>query len=149
MNYDTSWWEICGETDWTDTPSGGRMKSTLFRPLGTQDAPVTYELLPIGALWAVDRGNRTEDDQWPRAAPHDHKAIACKLIDYTWYIEWRASNCTKKDDNTHRCWVRQGTVGEKLTVDKKGNTCGAGAGSFYMDGGKWHGFLRNGQLVLS
>jgi hypothetical protein len=53
-----------------------------------------------------------------------------------------------KDDRTHRCWVRHGTYGERLTVDKNGPTCGAGAGSFFMGANnEWHGFLRNGVLT--
>jgi hypothetical protein len=49
-----------------------------------------------------------------------------------------------RDDTVHRCWVRHGTVGDKLTVDKAGNTCAAGAGSIQM--AAWHGFLQQGVL---
>ena len=34
----------------------------------------------------------------------------------------RASNCTKKNDKTHRCWVRHGTPPD-ITIDKDGETC--------------------------
>jgi hypothetical protein len=61
-----------------------------------------------------------------------------------WMIDSRASNCTMKDDEVHRCWVRHGTPPE-LTVDKNGNTCAAGAGSIQTS--NWHGFLRGGCLV--
>jgi hypothetical protein len=60
-----------------------------------------------------------------------------------WIIDSRASNCTMPQDNEHRCWVRHGTAPE-ITVDKSGNTCGAGAGS--IQAGNYHGFLRNGYL---
>jgi hypothetical protein len=64
-----------------------------------------------------------------------------------WDIDSRCSNCDKPSDPTHRCWVRHGDprTGEPVTVDKRGNTCGAGAGSIWMD--DYHGFLRNGVLV--
>jgi len=64
---------------------------------------------------------------------------------HDWIIDSRASNCTKKDDNAHWCWVRHGKPEDgTLHVDKNGNTCAAGAGS--IDTGKWHGFLHNGEL---
>jgi hypothetical protein len=49
-----------------------------------------------------------------------------------------------RDDNVHRCWVRHGTVGEPLHVDKIGHTCAAGAGSISVEG--FHGFLHHGVL---
>lgn len=61
-----------------------------------------------------------------------------------WNIESRASNCTMKDDRTHRCWCRHGEV-PNITVDKNGHTCQAGAGS--IASGNYHGFLRNGEFV--
>jgi len=61
-----------------------------------------------------------------------------------WNIDSRASNCTMPNDRTHRCWIRHGTA-PNITVDKAGVTCAAGAGS--IQAGKYHGFLRNGQLT--
>lgn len=61
-----------------------------------------------------------------------------------WVIDSRCSNCTKPEDQTHRCWVRHGEP-PNVTVDKDGETCAAGSGSILADG--WHGFLRNGELV--
>lgn len=64
---------------------------------------------------------------------------------YVWDTDSRASNCTMKEDRTHRCWVKHGEAPD-LHIDKAGNTCGAGAGSIQgVDG--WHGFYHNGQLV--
>lgn len=65
------------------------------------------------------------------------------LMRQDWEVDGRASNCTKKDDNVHKCWCRHGDA-PNVTVDKNGNTCAAGAGSILVDG--WHGFLRNGYL---
>jgi hypothetical protein len=63
-----------------------------------------------------------------------------------WNIDGRCSNCDKKDDRLHRCWVRHGDpAAGTLHVDKNGLTCGAGAGSIQADG--YHGFLHNGRLV--
>lgn len=61
-----------------------------------------------------------------------------------WSPMERASNCTKKDDRMHRCWVTHGGV-SNLHVDKNGITCGAGAGSIVGHKG-WHGFVSNGHL---
>ncbi|TAL46450.1 MAG: hypothetical protein EPN91_00220, partial [Salinibacterium sp.] len=47
-----------------------------------------------------------------------------------WDVSGRASNCTLKDDNVHRCWVRHGDPESgNVHVDKAGLTCSAGAGS--------------------
>lgn len=64
---------------------------------------------------------------------------------HDWLVDGRASNCTRRDDDTHACWVRHGDPREcTLTVDKNGDTCSAGAGSIATP--NWHGFLRNGRL---
>lgn len=58
-----------------------------------------------------------------------------------WDIDGRARNCTMKEDRAHRCWIRHGTPPD-ITVDKRGTTCGAGAGS--IQAGDYHGFLQHG-----
>src|SRR6185503_6337156 len=46
---------------------------------------------------------------------------------HDWMIDSRCSNCTRKDDNEHFCWVRHGSPEDgTLHVDKVGNTCAAG-----------------------
>lgn len=107
--------------------------------------------LPCGALYAIDRRNVTEPNQWPPVG-YDGLSVACVCTlngsTHHWYIDCRASNCTMKEDKDHRCWVRHGTVGEKVTVDKNGKTCGAGGGSFFMGpNNEWHGFLRDGVMA--
>jgi hypothetical protein len=72
-----------------------------------------------------------------------HLVVVCP-DGHWWNIDSRASNCTMKEDKTHRCWVRHGDP-PNITVDKDGATCNAGAGSIQTPG--WHGFLRNGELV--
>lgn len=66
--------------------------------------------------------------------------------DDDWMVDRQASNCTRKGE-PHQCWVRHGDPREcRVTVDKDGETCSAGAGSIQT--GSWHGFLRDGQLVV-
>lgn len=156
-DYVTHWWERTGRmTEWVEHPGGGRSRSTIFRCIATGEEKVAGDL-PIGALYALEREHGANANAWPPAG-YDGLAIACVCIGngprtdgkpsrHHWYIDYRASNCTMPNDKDHRCWVRHGSVGDKLTVDKAGNTCGAGAGSFYMDDMKWHGFLRNGMMV--
>lgn len=145
--FETTWWEKCGETPWRETPSGGRTKSTIFRCIETGEEKLAREL-PVGALYAADRSHCKDRNGYPPAGA-DGLSIGCVCIGgHHWYIDGRASNCTLKEDREHRCWVRHGTVGEKLTVDKAGPTCQAGAGSFFMGpNNEWHGFLRNGKLT--
>jgi hypothetical protein len=153
-DYACTWWERTGRfTEWVDLPGGGRGRSGIFRNMQTGEECVAAAL-PIGALYAIERASDAALNGWPPAAPHDGLSIACVCIGnsgpdsrHHWYIDHRASNCTMPGDKDHRCWVREGTVGGKLTVGKNGKTCAAGAGSFFMDAQRWHGFLRNGVLV--
>jgi len=88
----------------------------------------------VGAMWF--------SDTYPWKGP-DRKSLVVRTPGGDWPIDMQASNCDKKDDKTHKCWVRHGKPPE-VTVDKNGNTCGAGAGSILIKG--YHGFLRNGYL---
>ena len=64
---------------------------------------------------------------------------------HRWDIDSRASNCDKKDDRAHRCWVKRGRPEDGTLDVGKGDdpakTCTAGAGSILVEG--WHGYLRN------
>lgn len=62
---------------------------------------------------------------------------------HDWCIDSRCNNCTRPNDNAHRCWIRHGEP-PNITVDKNGVTCSAGGGS--IQSGDFHGFLRNGVL---
>lgn len=146
--FDTSWWEYLRDEDGAlkMSPFLDNVSSPILRNLATGEERRAREL-PIGALYALDRSDCRGPNDWPRAGA-DGLAIACRTADHTWYIEGRASNCTKPDEPHHRCWVRQGTVGGLLTVDKNGPTCAAGAGSFFMGREReWHGFLDKGKLT--
>lgn len=70
---------------------------------------------------------------------------------WTWDVQSRASNCTRREDKTHRCWVMHGDPETGIVhVDKSGDTCAAGAGSIiapkYGNNPAWHGFLDQGWL---
>lgn len=96
--------------------------------------------LEPGDLWYSTSHVRTWDND---NDPRGH--LFCMLPNgHTWDIDSRASNCTRKDDRTHRCWIRHGEP-PNVHVDKNGDTCSAGAGSILVEG--WHGFLHNGELI--
>lgn len=62
-----------------------------------------------------------------------------------WHVDSHASNCTRPSE-PHQCWVRHGDPREcRITVDKNGDTCEAGAGS--IQAADYHGFLRDGVLA--
>lgn len=131
-----TWWQRTGAmTEFVDGIS-----SPVFRNMETGEELSSREL-PVGALYAI---KREPDDAWPPVGS-DGLSIACVLPGrHHWYIDGRAANCTMPADAVHRCWVRHGTVGERIRVDKDGNTCQAGGGSIQTD--KWHGNLHDGEL---
>ena len=88
----------------------------------------------VGAMWY--------SDSYPWKGP-DRKSLVVRTPGGDWSVDMQASNCDKKDDKAHKCWVRHGKPPE-VTVDKNGHTCSAGAGSIVIR--DYHGFLRNGYL---
>jgi hypothetical protein len=113
--------------------------SHLYRRADTCEE-MTLRDAPDGAMWEAS---------WYSGVPSwcgpDGRAIICRApTKHDWHIDGPANNCTRPNDEAHRCWVRHG-VPPNLTVDKNGNTCSAGAGSILTPA--WHGFLRNGELV--
>ena len=95
----------------------------------------------VGAMWYATWywKNMTWDNEM-----EPHLIVRCPTRD--WDIDSRCSNCGSPNDRMHRCWVRHGEP-PNITVDKAGVTCLAGAGSIALPG--WHGFLRNGELVVA
>lgn len=64
---------------------------------------------------------------------------------HDWSVDSEAGNCARKGD-AHQCWVRHGDPRQaRVTVDKNGDTCAAGAGS--IQAADYHGFLRDGVLT--
>lgn len=138
--YPISWWENTGRMgEWR-----GAVSAPVMRNLKT-GAEVDQRDLPVGACYAAQRDPSRGPNGWPPTGA-DGLSIVCTLPggDH-WYIDSRCNNCTLPADRVHRCWIRHGTVGDALTVDKNGRTCSAGAGSISVPG--WHGFLRGGRLV--
>lgn len=111
----------------------------LYRRADTAEL-LTLRNAPPGAMWYA-----TWYEHIPEWCGPDGKALVCVCPGGgVWHIDSVASNCTRRGDKTHRCWIRHGTP-PNITVDKNGNTCDAGAGSIQTD--NWHGFLRNGVLA--
>lgn len=114
------------------------------------DTGATFTLndVPVGACWDAHwyaKHGEGKQGSGYNTGP-DGRCLVVRLPDgHDWMIDSRCSNCTRKDDNDHFCWVRNGRPEDgTLHVDKNGNTCSAGAGSILTD--KWHGFLHNGFL---
>lgn len=111
----------------------------LFRRSDT-DELVTLREAPAGAMWFAPWLSNCKEWKGP-----DGRTLVVRCPDgHDWIVDSRASNCTLPNDSEHKCWVRHGEP-PNVTVDKNGLTCSAGAGSIQTP--KWHGFLRNGELV--
>lgn len=95
---------------------------------------------PDGAMWFADW--MPDNAHW--RGP-DGRALIVRIPGHhDWHVDGEASNCTRKGDDTHKCWVRHGTPPD-VTVGKAGETCAAGAGSILA--GDYHGFLQAGVLT--
>lgn len=129
--------------------SGGT--ATEWKRLDTGELLPLGDRWPIGAMWdahwLVDNFDTWDKSQtFPWKPGPDGRCLMVMTPGGEWCIDSRASNCTMPTDNDHCCWVRHGEV-PNITVDKNGLTCAAGAGSIQC--GSYHGFLRNGHLVLN
>ena len=145
------WPTTCSRCDYafTDDDPYQMWQELLYRRTDTGELRVLHAQAPAldldapsaepGACW---------DACWLTSHTPDGIHLMVRLPDgHDWFVDSRASNCTRPDDTEHFCWVRHGDPREcRLTVDKNGDTCQAGAGSIASPG--WHGFLRDGQLVL-
>jgi hypothetical protein len=141
--FDERWLQIahcaCGY-EFTSADHFQVFTAPIYCRVDTGEEMTTREA-PPGALWnAWWLPERWQGD--------DGLSIICKLpAGHEWLIDHNASNCTRPGE-PHHCWVRHGTFGERLTVDKNGNTCNAGGGSVWEDQPTgWHGFLRDGRLL--
>jgi hypothetical protein len=65
-----------------------------------------------------------------------------------WDVDSRAGNCSRPEDRTHRCWIREGEP-PVVSVPRPG--CPGSAGSIQIYGRRgrpgWHGYLDQGWLV--
>ncbi len=116
----------------------GKSTQSIFRRADTGEELLLRDA-PVGAIWRA-----TWYEGFPEYTGLDGMSFVVKTPGGDWLIDSRASNCTRPDDNVHKCWCRHGEA-PNFTVDKIGDTCAAGAGSIAIGG--YHGFLRNGELV--
>lgn len=123
----------------------GRGSMRVYRRVDTGEEIISLKDHP-GACYEDPEGAWDSSTRSKRFG-YDGKALVVILPNgFSWYIDSRASNCTRYDDINHRCWVRSGNVLEStLHVDKNGDTCQAGAGSIIS--GDFHGFLHNGYIT--
>lgn len=133
-----AWPDKCEACGYIFAPEDERhvFTQTLYREVGTTGPVFALRDAPPGAMWYADWMSAF------RTGP-DGRNLVVMTPGGEWMIDRRASNCTKPDDDVHRCWVRTGTP-PNVTVGKGGVTCSAGAGSIMIRG--YHGFLRNGYL---
>lgn len=103
------------------------------------DAPPSA---PPGASW---------DAWWHPHTPFwrgpDGLSLMVRLPDgHDWHVDGEATNCTRKGDHSHKCWVRTGDPRNATVTAGKtgGETCNAGGGSIASAG--YHGFLVAGVL---
>lgn len=149
------WPSKCDHCD-AVVPADGEIHRQVFRR--TLYAPAlaggTPRELQVGDLYFATwgecdkHGGKCVLHRWTNC---DGRHLHCILPDgdlhHGWNIDGRASNCTLPDDTTHRCWRRHGDPekGERVHVDKNGETCNAGAGS--IQSRDFHGFLHNGEIT--
>jgi len=129
----------CGKPDCAINGSIAHEK--LYRRSDTGDL-MTLRDAPVGAMW-----DATWYDDDPAYTGADGITLVVRTPGGSWNVDGEASNCTRKGDRSHKCWVRHGDPRkpETLHVDKNGNTCSAGAGSILC--GNYHGFLHHGELT--
>lgn len=139
---DERWPTLC-ETCGTPVPAGATRevfhKRLYNTASGQPEAGDTY-----WAQWQHDPELKKYYCPWDNCNDPRGHLIVVLPNGHEWDIDSRASNCTMKEERTHRCWVRHGEP-PNVHVDKGGHTCAAGAGSIVS--GDYHGFLHNGKLI--
>jgi hypothetical protein len=160
--YKDQWPVICScGYAFTDQDTRQLFAERIYKRMDTGEL-ITLRDAPVGAMWDAWWYDRRDGYTGP-----DGLSLVVRTPDgYEWVIDGRASNCDmpclhcgvpykdhkhwEPEDNhhyedlrKHKCWVRHGEP-PVITVDKNGNTCGAGAGSIQTPG--YHGFLQNGEF---
>lgn len=131
--------------DDADACSGARVAPIWDTPSGELEPGCLYwKDWDHKALDGAPRPCPTFSGGWADC-PGRHLMVVCPN-GRQWDIDSRANNCTRPNDDRHRCWVRHGDpeTGD-VTVDKDGATCEAGAGS--IQAGDYHGYLHDGEFV--
>lgn len=167
---DPRWPHTCAACDYRFTDSDAWQVNLL--PLYEARGQVEHDgqrftlaSAPAGAMWDAE-WMRYKIPNGPWTGP-DGLTLTVRLPDGSdWIVDGEASNCTRTQygpqeiedadgvrrmhekvwlGRTHWCWVRHGDPRTgRVTVDKNGTTCNAGAGS--IQSARWHGFLTDGEL---
>jgi hypothetical protein len=129
--------EYCGEEAPEDAWRGAGSAPIYDTPSGNPEPGSLYYVTHTADEWCWFGWENCAGEHLVAVLPNGHH----------WQISQRASNCTRPEDKTHRCWVHHGDPrkGEPVHVDKNGDTCQAGAGSILS--GDYHGFLHHGHLT--
>lgn len=137
----------CGYA-FTDDDEWQMWQEQVYRRADTGELRVLHQGAPAPDAPSAEPGACWDAWWMPFSKGPDGMTLMVRCPDgHDWMVDSRASNCGLPDDDVHRCWVRHGDPREcRVTVDKDGLTCSAGAGSIASPGG-WHGFLRDGRLV--
>jgi hypothetical protein len=132
---DDGYWQDWQELLYRRTDTGGLV--TLRSSADDINAPTPA---PPGSMWDA----WWMPESWRGA---DGIALMVRLPNgHDWHVDSEASNCTRKGDRTHKCWVRHGDPRTaSVHVDKAGDTCAAGAGSIQAE--DYHGFMHHGVLT--
>jgi len=109
----------------TEKDRDGKPAISHWRRVDTGEEQKGPYLFGPGAMWYMpwlEARYPTEPDRpqpWGRGP--DGRILHVQTPGGGWIIDGRANNCTMKDDNEHRCWIRHGTP-PNITADKNGNT---------------------------
>lgn len=122
----------------------------IYRRTDTGEDRVLHQSASAESVGAPAAEPGASWDAWwmPFSRGDDGIYLMVRLPDgHDWAVDSQASNCTRPGE-PHKCWIRHGDPKAcKVTVDKNGETCSAGAGSIGTP--NWHGFLRDGRLVVA
>lgn len=138
---DQRWPTICScGYEFTDADARQLFTHHLFKRSDTGELTTLHEA-PAGAMWFAPWFSDHPSYRGP-----DGRTLVVRVPpnNHDWIVDGRASNCTMPKDTVHKCWIRHGTP-PNITVDKRGKTCAAGAGSIKTP--RWLGFLRDGWLT--
>lgn len=151
LDHQDPWWpKTCAQScgyEFTEDDQWQMWQLRLYRRTDTGELRVLHPNASAPEAPSAEPGACWDASWLPFSKGPDGMSLMVRCPDgHDWLVDGRASNCGLPNDNEHRCWVRHGDPREcRVTVDKNGLTCNAGAGSIATP--NWHGFLRNGQLV--
>lgn len=137
--------ERCGY-EFTEDDEWQMWQELVYRRTDTDELRVLHQGAPAPEAPAAEPGACWDAWWMPFGRGVDGIYLMVRCPDgHDWAVDSQASNCTRPGE-PHKCWIRHGDPREcRVTVDKNGDTCSAGAGSIGTP--NWHGFLRDGELV--